>query len=63
MLYFKTAAMGCLAAKNWIIILLFIILSVNKEALNSGNLQLRKQDEPNWKPVKLTGPGKGEVSI
>ncbi|XP_044926394.1 unconventional myosin-IXa isoform X3 [Mustela putorius furo] len=33
---------------------------VSKEALNSGNLQLRKQDEPNWKPVKLTGPGKGE---
>uniref|UniRef100_A0A452QRX4 Myosin IXA n=1 Tax=Ursus americanus TaxID=9643 RepID=A0A452QRX4_URSAM len=35
---------------------------VNKEALNSGNPQLRKQDEPTWKPVKLTGPGQGETS-
>ncbi|XP_038436793.1 LOW QUALITY PROTEIN: unconventional myosin-IXa isoform X7 [Canis lupus familiaris] len=34
----------------------------NKEALNSGNPQLRKQDEPTWKPVKLTGPGQGETS-
>nr|XP_060475629.1 unconventional myosin-IXa [Panthera onca] len=35
---------------------------VNKEALNSGNPLLHKQDEPNWKPVKLTGPGQGETS-
>ncbi|XP_057159754.1 unconventional myosin-IXa isoform X8 [Ursus arctos] len=35
---------------------------VNKEALNSGNPQLRKQDESTWKPVKLTGPGQGETS-
>uniref|UniRef100_G1LI00 Unconventional myosin-IXa n=1 Tax=Ailuropoda melanoleuca TaxID=9646 RepID=G1LI00_AILME len=35
---------------------------VNKESLNSGNPQLRKQDEPTWKPVKLTGPGQGETS-
>ncbi|CAK7302702.1 Unconventional myosin-IXa [Vulpes lagopus] len=34
----------------------------NKEALNSGNPQLRKQDEPTWKPVKLTGLGQGEVA-
>nr|XP_025872777.1 unconventional myosin-IXa isoform X6 [Vulpes vulpes] len=34
----------------------------NKEALNSGNPQLRKQDEPTWKPVKLTGLGQGETS-
>ncbi|XP_066885375.1 unconventional myosin-IXa isoform X5 [Kogia breviceps] len=33
---------------------------VTKEALNSGNPQLHKQDEPAWKPVKLTGPGQGE---
>ncbi|XP_047623164.1 unconventional myosin-IXa isoform X5 [Phacochoerus africanus] len=33
---------------------------VTKEALNSGNPQLRKQDEPAWKPVKLAGPGQGE---
>ncbi|XP_053450255.1 unconventional myosin-IXa isoform X3 [Nycticebus coucang] len=33
---------------------------VNKEALNSGNPQVRKQDEPAQKPVKLTGPGQGE---
>ncbi|XP_066885377.1 unconventional myosin-IXa isoform X6 [Kogia breviceps] len=35
---------------------------VTKEALNSGNPQLHKQDEPAWKPVKLTGPGQGEVA-
>ncbi|XP_066885378.1 unconventional myosin-IXa isoform X7 [Kogia breviceps] len=35
---------------------------VTKEALNSGNPQLHKQDEPAWKPVKLTGPGQGETS-
>ncbi|XP_026979310.1 unconventional myosin-IXa isoform X8 [Sagmatias obliquidens] len=34
--------------------------SVTKEALNSGNPQLHKQDEPAWKPVKLTGPGQRE---
>ncbi|XP_023984460.1 unconventional myosin-IXa isoform X3 [Physeter macrocephalus] len=33
---------------------------VTKEALNSGNPQLHKQDESAWKPVKLTGPGQGE---
>ncbi|XP_014636371.1 PREDICTED: unconventional myosin-IXa isoform X5 [Ceratotherium simum simum] len=33
---------------------------VNKETLNSGNPQLCKQDEPAWKPVKLTGPGQRE---
>ncbi|XP_061286229.1 unconventional myosin-IXa isoform X4 [Bos javanicus] len=33
---------------------------VTTEALNSGNPQLQKQDEPTWKPVKLTGPGQGE---
>ncbi|XP_053512755.1 unconventional myosin-IXa isoform X1 [Artibeus jamaicensis] len=33
---------------------------ISKESLNSGNLQLRKQDEPALKPVKLTGPGQGE---
>ncbi|XP_059768838.1 unconventional myosin-IXa isoform X3 [Balaenoptera ricei] len=33
---------------------------VTKEALNSGNPQLRKQDEPASKPVKLTGPGQRE---
>ncbi|XP_033295882.2 unconventional myosin-IXa isoform X5 [Orcinus orca] len=33
---------------------------VTKEALNSGNPQLHKQDEPAWKPVKLTGPGQRE---
>ncbi|XP_022435641.1 unconventional myosin-IXa isoform X8 [Delphinapterus leucas] len=36
--------------------------SVTKEALNSGNPQLHKQDEPAWKPVKLTGPGQREVA-
>ncbi|MXQ91703.1 hypothetical protein E5288_WYG004547 [Bos mutus] len=35
---------------------------VTTEALNSGNPQLQKQDEPTWKPVKLTGPGQGEVA-
>ncbi|XP_004421824.1 PREDICTED: unconventional myosin-IXa isoform X7 [Ceratotherium simum simum] len=35
---------------------------VNKETLNSGNPQLCKQDEPAWKPVKLTGPGQRETS-
>ncbi|XP_019804729.1 unconventional myosin-IXa isoform X6 [Tursiops truncatus] len=35
---------------------------VTKEALNSGNPQLHKQDEPAWKPVKLTGPGQRETS-
>ncbi|XP_057579168.1 unconventional myosin-IXa isoform X6 [Hippopotamus amphibius kiboko] len=35
---------------------------VTKEALNSGNPQLHKQDEPAWKSVKLTGPGQGEVA-
>ncbi|XP_054418171.1 unconventional myosin-IXa isoform X7 [Pteronotus mesoamericanus] len=35
---------------------------VNKESLNSGNNQLRKQDEPTSKPVKLTGPGQRETS-
>ncbi|XP_059953058.1 unconventional myosin-IXa isoform X5 [Mesoplodon densirostris] len=35
---------------------------VTKEALNSGNPQLHKQDEPAWKSVKLTGPGQGETS-
>ncbi|DAA25862.1 TPA: myosin-IXa-like [Bos taurus] len=35
---------------------------VTTEALNSGNPQLQKQDEPTWKPVKLTGPGQGETS-
>ncbi|XP_059768836.1 unconventional myosin-IXa isoform X2 [Balaenoptera ricei] len=35
---------------------------VTKEALNSGNPQLRKQDEPASKPVKLTGPGQREVA-
>nr|XP_055175676.1 unconventional myosin-IXa isoform X5 [Nyctereutes procyonoides] len=34
----------------------------NKEALNSGNPQLCKQDELTWKPVKLTGLGQGETS-
>ncbi|KAM9091298.1 unconventional myosin-IXa isoform 3-T8 [Megaptera novaeangliae] len=33
---------------------------VTKEALNSGNPQLHKQDEPDSKPVKLTGPGQRE---
>ncbi|XP_016056791.1 PREDICTED: unconventional myosin-IXa isoform X3 [Miniopterus natalensis] len=33
---------------------------VNKESLNSRNPKLHKQDEPTWKPVKLTGPGQGE---
>ncbi|XP_057397948.1 unconventional myosin-IXa isoform X10 [Balaenoptera acutorostrata] len=36
--------------------------SVTKEALNSGNPQLHKQDEPASKPVKLTGPGQRETS-
>lgn len=35
---------------------------VNKESLNNGNPKLHKQDEPIWKPVKLTGPGQGEVA-
>uniref|UniRef100_A0A673U687 Unconventional myosin-IXa n=1 Tax=Suricata suricatta TaxID=37032 RepID=A0A673U687_SURSU len=35
---------------------------VNKEAISSGNPRLHKQDEPNWKPVKLTGLGQGETS-
>ncbi|XP_069314209.1 unconventional myosin-IXa [Eulemur rufifrons] len=35
---------------------------VNKEALNSGNPQVHKQDESAWKPVKLAGPGQGETS-
>ncbi|XP_019515120.1 PREDICTED: unconventional myosin-IXa [Hipposideros armiger] len=35
---------------------------VNKESLNSGNSQLHKQDEPTWKPMKLTGPGQGQTS-
>ncbi|ELK03528.1 Myosin-IXa [Pteropus alecto] len=35
---------------------------VNKEALNSGNPQPHKQNEPTWKPMKLTGPGQGEVA-
>ncbi|XP_007197841.2 unconventional myosin-IXa isoform X7 [Balaenoptera acutorostrata] len=35
---------------------------VTKEALNSGNPQLHKQDEPASKPVKLTGPGQRETS-
>ncbi|XP_075860636.1 unconventional myosin-IXa isoform X4 [Microcebus murinus] len=32
----------------------------NKEALNSGNPQVHKQDESAWKSVKLAGPGQGE---
>ncbi|XP_045443258.1 unconventional myosin-IXa isoform X3 [Pipistrellus kuhlii] len=32
----------------------------NKESLNIGNPKLHKQDEPIWKPVKLTGPGQEE---
>nr|KAF6486058.1 myosin IXA [Rousettus aegyptiacus] len=39
-----------------------IISLVNKEALNSGNPQPHKQNEPTWKPMKLTGPGQGEVA-
>uniref|UniRef100_A0A2K6LES3 Unconventional myosin-IXa n=1 Tax=Rhinopithecus bieti TaxID=61621 RepID=A0A2K6LES3_RHIBE len=35
---------------------------VSKEALNSKNPQLRKEDEPAWKPVKLAGPGQRETS-
>uniref|UniRef100_A0A5F7ZMV5 Unconventional myosin-IXa n=1 Tax=Macaca mulatta TaxID=9544 RepID=A0A5F7ZMV5_MACMU len=35
---------------------------VSKEALNSKNPQLRKEDEPAWKPVKLAGPGQREVA-
>ncbi|XP_077795808.1 unconventional myosin-IXa isoform X14 [Macaca mulatta] len=35
---------------------------VSKEALNSKNPQLRKGDEPAWKPVKLAGPGQRETS-
>ncbi|XP_045443292.1 unconventional myosin-IXa isoform X13 [Pipistrellus kuhlii] len=34
--------------------------SFNKESLNIGNPKLHKQDEPIWKPVKLTGPGQEE---
>ncbi|XP_035114986.3 unconventional myosin-IXa isoform X5 [Callithrix jacchus] len=33
---------------------------VSKEALNSKNPQLCKEDEPAWKPVKLAGPGQRE---
>ncbi|XP_059514342.1 unconventional myosin-IXa isoform X7 [Myotis daubentonii] len=33
---------------------------VNRESLNSGNPKVHKQDEPIWKPMKLTGPGQGE---
>ncbi|XP_054233956.1 unconventional myosin-IXa isoform X3 [Homo sapiens] len=33
---------------------------VSKEALNSKNPQLHKEDEPAWKPVKLAGPGQRE---
>uniref|UniRef100_A0A8C2R429 Unconventional myosin-IXa n=1 Tax=Capra hircus TaxID=9925 RepID=A0A8C2R429_CAPHI len=35
-----------------------------KENMSSsvGNPQLQKQDEPTWKPVKLTGPAQGEVA-
>ncbi|XP_045443295.1 unconventional myosin-IXa isoform X14 [Pipistrellus kuhlii] len=36
--------------------------SFNKESLNIGNPKLHKQDEPIWKPVKLTGPGQEEVA-
>nr|XP_055219657.1 unconventional myosin-IXa isoform X10 [Gorilla gorilla gorilla] len=35
---------------------------VSKEALNSRNPQLHKEDEPAWKPVKLAGPGQRETS-
>ncbi|XP_054233997.1 unconventional myosin-IXa isoform X20 [Homo sapiens] len=35
---------------------------VSKEALNSKNPQLHKEDEPAWKPVKLAGPGQRETS-
>ncbi|XP_036203779.1 unconventional myosin-IXa isoform X16 [Myotis myotis] len=35
---------------------------VNRESLNSGNPKVHKQDEPIWKPMKLTGPGQGETS-
>ncbi|XP_017403623.1 unconventional myosin-IXa isoform X8 [Cebus imitator] len=35
---------------------------VSKEALNSKNPQLRKEDELAWKPVKLAGPGQRETS-
>ncbi|XP_023608935.1 unconventional myosin-IXa [Myotis lucifugus] len=35
---------------------------VNREFLNSGNPKVHKQDEPIWKPMKLTGPGQGETS-
>ncbi|XP_066134069.1 unconventional myosin-IXa isoform X2 [Saccopteryx bilineata] len=35
---------------------------INKESLSSGNPQLHKQDEPTWKPGKLTGLGQGEVA-
>lgn len=41
----------------------FLFLSVNRESLNSGNPKVHKQDEPLWKPMKLTGPGQGEVSM
>lgn len=65
MLYFKIPAMGYVLGieMSSAFFFSFSILSVNKEALNSGNPQLHKQDEPTWKPVKLTGPGQGEVSI
>uniref|UniRef100_A0A452E9D4 Myosin IXA n=1 Tax=Capra hircus TaxID=9925 RepID=A0A452E9D4_CAPHI len=39
-----------------------IFFTVTTDALNSGNPQLQKQDEPTWKPVKLTGPAQGETS-
>ncbi|KAM8780819.1 unconventional myosin-IXa isoform 4-T4 [Rhynchonycteris naso] len=35
---------------------------INKESLSSGNPQLHKQDEPTWKPGKLTGLGQEETS-
>ncbi|XP_003929722.1 unconventional myosin-IXa isoform X8 [Saimiri boliviensis] len=35
---------------------------VSKEALNSKNPQLHKEDETAWKPVKLAGPGQRETS-
>ncbi|XP_015415554.1 PREDICTED: unconventional myosin-IXa [Myotis davidii] len=35
---------------------------VNRESLNSGNPKVHKQDEPIWKPMKLTGPGQRETS-
>ncbi|XP_051677726.2 unconventional myosin-IXa isoform X4 [Oryctolagus cuniculus] len=35
---------------------------VNREALNSENPHVHRKEEPTWKPVKLTGPGQGEVA-